>query len=373
MTDNTQPFVRFKAVKKSYNGKDFVVKNFNLDIAHGEFITMLGPSGSGKTTCLMMLAGFETVTGGEIHVAGKVIQSVAPHKRNIGMVFQNYALFPHMTVAQNLAYPLKFRNFNQNKIKKQVDKYLELVELEDFSKRYPKELSGGQKQRVALARALIYEPKLVLMDEPLGALDKNLREQMQYEIKRLHKLLGFTVVYVTHDQTEALTMSDRIAVFDNGVIQQISDASTLYEQPENKFVAEFIGENNHIVGTINNKIGDGDEVEILVGEDEVIIALAVDLPEHSNSIYLSIRPEKIIINPKQQNINCQNIFDGVISDIIYVGDHLRISVCFLASKAQFVTKQPSTAFFKNFKKDQHIDIGWFAKDCRALSENDDKR
>ena len=223
--------VRFENVQKSYDGETFVVKNLNLDIANGEFLTMLGPSGSGKTTSLMMLAGFEPATHGEVFLAARPINNVPPHKRGIGMVFQNYALFPHLTVAENLAFPLAVRKLGKEEIARKVARALEMVELPDFGTRRPAQLSGGQQQRVAVARALVFEPDLVLMDEPLGALDKQLREQMQYEIKHIHENLGVTVVYVTHDQFEAMTMSDRIAVFNDGVIQQLSTPDRLYESP----------------------------------------------------------------------------------------------------------------------------------------------
>jgi putative spermidine/putrescine transport system ATP-binding protein len=198
----------------------------------------------------MMLAGFETPTHGEIYLDDQPIGNIPPHKRNIGMVFQNYALFPHMTVSENLAYPLQVRKQSKNEIKEKVTRALEMVELGGFEGRFPAQLSGGQQQRVALARALVFEPQLVLMDEPLGALDKNLREQMQYEIKHLHENLNVTVVYVTHDQSEAMTMSNRVAVFNDGVIQQLSTPDVLYEMPQNAFVAQFIGENNKISGEV---------------------------------------------------------------------------------------------------------------------------
>ena len=233
--------VRFDSVQKSYDGETLVVKDLNLDIKKGEFLTMLGPSGSGKTTCLMMLAGFEPATFGEIFLNDRPINNVPPHKRGVGMVFQNYALFPHMTVAENLAFPLQVRNMGKAEQAEKVKRALEMVELPEFGSRRPAQLSGGQQQRVAVARALVFEPDLVLMDEPLGALDKQLREQMQYEIKHIHENLGVTVVYVTHDQTEALTMSDRVAVFNDGVIQQLSSPDSLYETPQNSFVAQFIG------------------------------------------------------------------------------------------------------------------------------------
>jgi putative spermidine/putrescine transport system ATP-binding protein len=242
--------VSFRGVQKSYDGENLIVKDLNLDIRKGEFLTLLGPSGSGKTTSLMMLAGFETPTAGEILLAGRSINNVPPHKRDIGMVFQNYALFPHMTVAENLAFPLTVRGLNKSDVSDRVKKVLSMVQLDAFASRYPAQLSGGQQQRVALARALVFEPQLVLMDEPLGALDKQLREHMQMEIKHLHQRLGVTVVYVTHDQGEALTMSDRVAVFHQGEIQQIAAPRSLYEEPKNTFVANFIGENNRLNGRL---------------------------------------------------------------------------------------------------------------------------
>ena len=225
---SSEAYVSFQGVQKSYDGETLVVKDLNLDTQRGEFLTMLGPSGSGKTTCLMMLAGFETVTHGEIILDGTSINSVPPHKRNIGMVFQNYALFPHMTVNENLAFPLQVRKMPKSEIEDRVKRVLDMVQLAEFGLRRPLQLSGGQQQRGAVARSLVFEPKLVLMDEPLGALDKQLREQMQYEIKHIHENLEVTVVYVTHDQSEALTMSNRIAVFDDGVIQQLASPDMLY-------------------------------------------------------------------------------------------------------------------------------------------------
>ena len=254
--------VRFVDIQKSYDGEALVVKNLNLDVAKGEFLTMLGPSGSGKTTCLMMLAGFEPATHGEIFLNESPINKVPPHKRGIGMVFQNYALFPHMTVAENLAFPLEVRHIDKADREQRVNRALDMVQLGAFGDRRPAQLSGGQAQRVAVARSLVFDPDLVLMDEPLGALDKNLREQMQYEIKHIHENLGLTVVYVTHDQSEALTMSNRIAVFDDGIIQQCDPPPVLYEEPNNAFVAGFIGENNRFVGKVVEDDGDTVRVEV---------------------------------------------------------------------------------------------------------------
>ncbi|MGB1873102.1 MAG: ABC transporter ATP-binding protein, partial [Candidatus Puniceispirillaceae bacterium] len=297
MLDGTNPFVRFRNVQKSYDGETLVVKNLNLDIEAGEFVTMLGPSGSGKTTCLMMLAGFETATHGEIELGGRPINNIPPHKRGIGMVFQNYALFPHMTVAENLSFPLKVRGMSAGDIQDKVTRALDMVQMRAFADRKPAQLSGGQQQRIALARALVFEPELVLMDEPLGALDKQLREHMQYEIKHIHENLGVTVVYVTHDQSEALTMSNRIAVFDDGVIQQLDDPVTLYEKPDNSFVAQFIGENNTLAGTIEGLTKGVATVKLEAGDS--VKALAVNTDGKGSRTSLSIRPERCVVSPKK--------------------------------------------------------------------------
>jgi putative spermidine/putrescine transport system ATP-binding protein len=316
--NNNDPYVRFINVKKSYDQKNLVVKDFNLDIRKGEFVTLLGPSGSGKTTCLMMLAGFEDVTSGRIMIDGSSVVEVAPYHRNIGMVFQHYALFPHMTIGENLAYPLKVRKIPAKEIARRVMETLDLVELGAFEKRYPGQLSGGQQQRVALARALIFEPRIVLMDEPLGALDKNLREQMQFEIKRLHESIGFTAIYVTHDQTEALTMSDRIAVFDDGVVQQCATPEVLYERPANAFVADFIGENNHIEGTVRSIAGDLARVELSDGT--LIEALNINCPDIGEPCRISIRPENLFIDqPAPARINSVSA-EFVLN--LYIGDSI---------------------------------------------------
>src|SRR4029450_13216512 len=255
MSTSGSAFVNFIDVQKSYDGETLVVKDLNLAIRRGELLTLLAPSGPGKTTPLMMLAGFEVPTHGRIELDGQAINDLAPHKRNIGMVFQNYALFPHMTVEENLAFPLAVRRLPKADIDKKIERALSMVQLTQMRKRRPAQLSGGQQQRVALARALVFDPQLVLMDEPLGALDKQLREHMQLEIKHIHESLGVTVVYVTHDQTEALTMSDRIAVFNQGIIQQIDLPDRLSQQPCNSFVSNFIGENNRLNGIVREVSG----------------------------------------------------------------------------------------------------------------------
>ncbi|MDC3163922.1 ABC transporter ATP-binding protein, partial [Candidatus Pelagibacter sp.] len=314
MSKNTE-FVKFDKVDKSYDGKVLVVKDLNLNISEGEFITMLGPSGSGKTTCLMMLAGFETPTNGEIYLDSNPISNIPPHKRGIGMVFQNYALFPHMTVFENLAFPLRVRKIEKDEIEKKVDKALSMVSLSGFESRMPAQLSGGQQQRVAVARALVFDPAVVLMDEPLGALDKNLRESMQYEIKHIHENIGVTVVYVTHDQGEALTMSNRIAVFNDGKVQQLSSPDKLYEEPVNSFVAEFIGENNTFGGEVVDISKDVCKVKLNKGE---ILANPVSVESKGDKTTVSIRPERALINPKNKMDNNQI---GKIEEVIYHGDH----------------------------------------------------
>ncbi|MFZ6044539.1 ABC transporter ATP-binding protein [Pseudomonas sp. CR3202] len=355
-----ESFVSFRNVQKSYDGEHLVVKNFNLEIEHGEFVTMLGPSGSGKTTCLMMLAGFETVTHGQICIDKKPVNDIAPQKRGIGMVFQNYALFPHMTIEENLAFPLKVRNLSRTETQERVRKALDMVALGKLGCRMPAQLSGGQKQRVALARALIFEPRLVLMDEPLGALDKQLREQMQYEIKRLSKQLGITVVYVTHDQSEALTMSDRIAVFNEGIVQQLANPSDLYEKPETAFVASFIGENNRLRGQVVDR--DGSYCKVRVG-DHLLKALAVNVPANGDPTTLSIRPERVTIDPREGE--CDNRVPACIQEIIYHGDHLRARLK-LAGHDEFIVKLANAAGRVRPEPGTCIDVGWAAEDCRAL-------
>ncbi len=361
MSEKTDALVRFKEVQKSYDGEILVVKNLNLDVARGEFLTMLGPSGSGKTTCLMMLAGFEPATHGEIYLDERPINDVPPHKRGIGMVFQNYALFPHMSVAENLAFPLEVRKMGKAEIEERVNKALNMVQLGAFGGRRPAQLSGGQQQRVAVARALVFDPDLVLMDEPLGALDKQLREQMQYEIKHIHETLGVTVVYVTHDQSEALTMSNRIAVFNDGVIQQLAPPDDLYERPDNAFVAQFIGENNTLKGTIKEVNGDSCMVDVEGGGS--VQALAVNIGGVGQPTCLSLRPERVEVNPEEGKF--PNLFDAKIEELIYLGDHIRTraSVC---GHDDFIVKIPNAAHHASLKEGETAKFGWTMEDCRAL-------
>jgi len=354
-------YVRFENVQKSYDGVNLVVKDFNLAVRAGEFLTMLGPSGSGKTTCLMMLAGFETATSGEIILDGTSINNVPPWKREIGMVFQNYALFPHLTVAENLAYPLTVRRMGKSEIDDRVKKVLGMVQLQEFGGRRPGQLSGGQQQRVAVARALVFEPKLVLMDEPLGALDKQLREQMQYEIKHIHENLGVTVVYVTHDQSEAVTMSNRVCVFDDGVVQQLAPPDVLYEQPENAFVAQFIGENNTFLGKVLSV--NGDECDVQVETGEVIKSKAVNIDGQGSNTTLSLRPERVVIEPAAGS--CPNNLQGDVRELIYLGDHIRARLA-LCGQEEFIVKVPNSSTHSQLVEGETVNVGWQIDDCRAL-------
>jgi putative spermidine/putrescine transport system ATP-binding protein len=360
MVTGQDNYVQFIDIQKSYDGETLVVKDLNLSIRRGEFLTMLGPSGSGKTTTLLMLAGFEVPTHGRIMLDGRPIDNMPPHKRNIGMVFQNYALFPHMTVEENLAFPLEVRKIPKAEQQAKIKRALEMVKLAAFGKRRPGQLSGGQQQRVAVARALVFEPQLVLMDEPLGALDKQLREQMQLEIKHIHHDLGVTVVYVTHDQSEALTMSDRIAVFNDGEIQQLATPGDLYEQPQNSFVAQFIGENNKIRGKIVAMNGIGCQVEVPGAGNVQALAVKVGMGDATT---LSLRPERVRVNPAPGTL--PNIFSGKVEELIYLGDHTRVraSVC---GNNDFVIKVPNAEGVPALAPGASISVGWKMEDCRAL-------
>ncbi len=355
-------FVEFERVQKSYDGETLVVKDLNLSMPKGEFLTMLGPSGSGKTTCLMMLAGFETATNGDIRLDGKPINNIPPHKRGIGMVFQNYALFPHMTVAENLSFPLEVRGIGKADREAKVTRALGMVQMEKFGGRRPAQLSGGQQQRVALARALVFEPELVLMDEPLGALDKQLRETLQFEITRLAHDLGITTVYVTHDQTEALTMSDRVAVFEAGRIQQLAPPSELYERPENSFVAQFIGENNTMDGVVET-IAD-DRCTVKLDSGDVIDAQPVNVSKAGERTKVSIRPERVEFKIDRLREGAHTLKAEVL-EFIYMGDIFRTRLR-VAGNDDFVVKTRNAPDQVRLTPGETVEIGWQPEDCRAL-------
>jgi len=349
------------AICKTYDGHSQVVRDLNLCVERGEFLTLLGPSGSGKTTSLMMLAGFEVPTSGEIYLENKVFSSLPPHRREIGMVFQNYALFPHMSVGENIAFPLQARRLDRQAIATRVRRALEMVQLPGVIDRKPAELSGGQQQRVALARALVYEPAIVLMDEPLGALDRQLREGMQMEIKNLHQRIGVTMIYVTHDQQEALTMSDRIAVFNGGAVEQLAAPKALYDTPANAFVANFVGDNNLLRGRLTRRIGDQAEVE-LPGIGAVRARLG-DAGEGQPAV-LAIRPEKIALAAAGDHaVGEIGWFVGTIIESIYLGDQIRLTIE-LPDKQTMNVKTGAT---QRHKAGDLVSVGWAAEDGIAFA------
>jgi putative spermidine/putrescine transport system ATP-binding protein len=317
-----KPLLVLERIRKSFDGRNFVVFDLDLEIRRGEFLTLLGPSGSGKTTILMMLAGFEQPSSGRMLFEGRPIDDLPPHRRDIGIVFQNYALFPHMTVAQNIAFPLEVRKLPRPEVAERVKRALEMVELPELAARRPAQLSGGQQQRIALARALVFEPALVLMDEPLGALDKRLREQMQHEIKALHARLGLTIVYVTHDQTEAIVLSDRIAVFHLGRIQQIDTPRRVHERPINGFTAKFFGETNSAEGEVVS-VGEG-PVQLKLEGGINVKGIAPRPVRIGDRRSMFVRPERVRIGESAQGL--ANLAQGTVLPSTYLGDRTIVPV-----------------------------------------------
>jgi ABC-type Fe3+/spermidine/putrescine transport system ATPase subunit len=332
-------------------------RNVDLDISPGEFLTLLGPSGSGKTTALMMIAGFVIPTSGDIRINGQSIVQVPVHKRNIGMVFQNYALFPHLDVARNVSFPLEMRNTPKAEIQKKVDAALDLVRLGGFRDRRPKQLSGGQQQRVALARALIFEPTVLLLDEPLGALDAKLREEMKFEIKQLHNEIGATILFVTHDQEEALTLSDRIAVFDEGEIIQLGTPDELYHQPANRFVADFIGATNLLVGKV---ISVSDQQCRIVLRDglEITGDLREEIELPTNWATYTLRLEKITVGDDAEK--CTNRMTGTVKEFLFIGDSTKYVIS-LAPGLDIKVKLPETGMPRHAVGSE-VKVGWNASD-----------
>ena len=331
------------------------VDSIDLEVGRGEFLTLLGPSGSGKTTTLMMVAGFTPPSEGEILVDDRPITGMAPEHRNIGVVFQNYALFPHMKVFDNVAFPLKMRGRPPAAIRAQVERTLDMVHLTGLGDRLPRQLSGGQQQRVALARALVFDPGLLLMDEPLGALDRNLREQMKLEIKRIHSDVGVTVLYVTHDQEEALTMSDRIALMNRGRIAQLGTAEDLYERPASRFVANFIGESNLLEGRVESS--DGAVVFVHGGGVRLPVSPGPRLFRPGESCTLMVRPEKIALGPGEAEG-----LPGTVETVVYVGEFTRYRVR-VAPEIVIDVKTPNTHAVLRAKPGDSVRLRWAAADA----------
>jgi putative spermidine/putrescine transport system ATP-binding protein len=363
-------FVEFRGVSKSYDGQHPAVRELSCSIRKGEFLTFLGPSGSGKTTALMMLAGFEIPDTGDILLAGRSLSRVPPHRRNMGVVFQNYALFPHMTVEQNVAFPLSVRPVARAAIQERVAHALARVQLSGFERRRPTELSGGQQQRVALARALVFGPNLILMDEPLGALDRQLREQLQIEIKQIQRELGVTVIYVTHDQSEALALSDRIAIFKSGTIQQIAAPRDLYEHPANSFIAQFVGQSNLLSGRLLTV--DGDRCAVRTAAGLLVRAQLAGSGSPGDAVTLVIRPERLVIGHAANSLKGRPPSEGVnwmtarITERVYQGDHVRIRLVLEGGTELMVRSEADND--ESLGRGDLVPLGWFAEHCKAFTD-----
>ncbi|KWV42276.1 spermidine/putrescine ABC transporter ATP-binding protein [Rhizobium altiplani] len=352
--------LEMKNIQKFY-GPLHVVKDFDLQIQSGEFVTFLGPSGSGKTTALKMIAGFETPTSGDIFLGSRSIVDLPAYERGIGMVFQNYALFPHMTVAENVAFPLTVRKASRQETAEKVGRALQLVKMDQYSGRYPNQLSGGQQQRIALARAIVFNPSILLMDEPLGALDRNLREHMKIEIMRIQKELNMTVVFVTHDQDEALTMSDRIAVINEGSLVQVDDSKSLYRKPKNRFVASFVGESN-IIPCCVDRAESGMGKVTLAG----IAPGAAQLSGQTDGTqaWLFVRPEHVEIDVRCAAADTPNALDGVVENALFLGEMTRYLV---RCGAETITVKRQNRGQAHFSGGTPVTLSWKAEDCTVLN------
>ena len=357
----SEPMIVLDNVSRRF-GELPAVDGVSLEIAAGEFFSLLGPSGCGKTTTLRMIAGFEEPDDGRVWLAGEDVTSVSPKRRNVNMVFQDYALFPHMTVADNVGFGLRLKHVARNEIAARTNEMLGIVRLEGLAERRPGELSGGQRQRVALARALVNRPAALLLDEPLGALDLKLRREMQLELKRIQKSTGTTFVYVTHDQEEALTMSDRIAVMNGGRVQQLNDPRSLYERPETSFVADFIGTSNALRVGITSRNGDLAVMELGDGT-----RICVDCPNApSETVQITIRPEKIRIgaddDPRRSRVS------GVVVERIYLGSLSQVLVE-LSTGEQLVVHELNDDFVSGAEAGEPIELSWAARHSLVVDVN----
>jgi putative spermidine/putrescine transport system ATP-binding protein len=355
------PLLRFERVSKRYPApargaaQPAALAALDLDVARGELLTLLGPSGSGKTTTLMLLAGFETPDSGRILLEGRDIARLPAHRRGIGVVFQSYALFPHMTVAENVAFPLEARKVPRGERAARVARALEMVRLPEYGDRRPAQLSGGQQQRVALARAMVFEPPIVLLDEPLGALDKALREEMQHEIRTLHQRLGLTMLYVTHDQSEALTLSDRIAVLAGGELRQVAAPRDLYDEPADAFVAGFVGENNRLPARVLATDG-GIARLALDGGGEMPARLGEPLAPGTACV-LMVRPERV-------RLDAAGGLPAQLTEALFQGDHVRLRLA-LGGGAEVIAKRP-VGEARLPEPGTMVSLGWEAADARAF-------
>ncbi|SED53191.1 putative spermidine/putrescine transport system ATP-binding protein [Pseudomonas mohnii] len=360
---NDQPLVSLRNLNKYY-GDFAAVDNISLDIKDGEFLTFLGSSGSGKSTTLSMLAGFETPSSGEILVNGQSLVNVPPHKRDIGMVFQRYSLFPHLSVRDNIAFPLTIRKLSAAERERRVDAMLKLVQLEQFAHRRPSQLSGGQQQRVAIARALVYEPRILLMDEPLGALDKKLREDLQDELRQLHRRLGITIVYVTHDQEEAMRLSQRIAIFSHGKIVGLGSGYDLYQNPPNAFVASFLGNSNFL-----KLKAQGNAAASFEGQS-LSIRLTAGLQTHQD-VLLMVRPEKALALSVEQAAREPlaagwNEVSAKVVEVLFLGESQTCSV--VTSGGTSMTVKALSAAGMPMKAGDPVRVRWATADACVYTE-----
>lgn len=353
--NEAQPGIHLYGLSKYY-GSFHALDDVSLQVREGEFLTLLGPSGSGKSTLLMALAGFVEPTHGNIFVAGKAITRLPPEQRDFGVVFQGYALFPHMTAAQNIAYPLKIRGLGSADIATRVEEALELVQLGHLASRYPKQLSGGQQQRVALARALVFSPKVLLLDEPMGALDKKLRHDLQLELRQLHRRLGCTFINVTHDQEEAMAMSDRIAIMRAGKIVQVDEPGVLYNRPKTRFVADFLGKSNFVEGTVHT-VTDG-IAQIQTSNGLVEHALGGETLAPGDAALIAIRPQHLKLGART------NPHRAVVQTALYLGTHAELTLrC--DSGQLLALSEEVTDHRRMLKEGTTVEVGW-APDSSVL-------
>lgn len=362
LTKPKEGCVQLRGLTKEYGGCR-VVDDVSIDIAAGEFVTVLGPSGSGKTTILMMIAGLADPTAGSIMIGGRDVTHLRPQHRNLGVVFQSYALFPHMTVAENIAFPLRMRRRSEGEIRRKVAQVLDLVRLANISGRAPGQLSGGQQQRVALARALVFDPPVLLLDEPLSALDKKLRENMQFEIRELHRSLGITIVNVTHDQSEALVMSDRVIIMHDGRIVQSGSPSELYERPQSSFVADFLGTSNFLKGELQKATNTDGWSLITVGG---LHCRVPDVGQQSKGqARLMLRPERITLNDPA---GTEERFTGRVAEIAYTGDLIRYRIALNDRDVVEVALQNKPSQVPQASAGSEVTVGWRLEDVRVFVE-----
>jgi putative spermidine/putrescine transport system ATP-binding protein len=352
--------VWLRNVVKRY-GEQVVIDGLELSVRPGEFLTLLGPSGSGKTTLLMMVAGFVHPNAGDVLVDGVSVLGKPPHQRGIGVVFQNYALFPHLTVSQNVGFPLEMRKLRRADIEQKVRASLELVQLSGLERRLPRQLSGGQQQRVALARAMVFRPPALLMDEPLGALDRRLRQQMQIEIKHLHRALGVTVIYVTHDQEEALTMSDRVAVMRDGRLEQVDPPRELYDAPATGFVATFVGESNLIDCSVRQRGGGRQQVESATGRTFLVQGGWTPAPPDGPAA-LCVRPEQVRLLCEAERAD--NEVPGCVADVIFQGESTRVLVA--TERGECISARVTGRDQARVRVGDSVRLGWNADQCRLV-------